>query len=232
MVRLDGNARIIRALPIDQAFRRSHFLPAGTGELTFRIHQLVASDGNGKVVGVDVSPDMIRGAETNSSAPGLRYAICDGHELQDWLERERLSGTFDKVFSSAALHWMKFDPPRVAQGMSAALKPNGRLAIEMGGHLNTIGVRSALHAALTRRNIDPHTFDPWYFPTPAAYSALLANAGFTVERATLVPRPTPLPQGSALRGWLKVCLTKRWSVRVYHVTMLIRLHLRLSQAIS
>jgi hypothetical protein len=75
----------------------------------------------------------------------------------------------------------------------------------MGGHLNAIGVRSALRAAIKRRGVDPALADPWYFPTPAAYSKLLQEASLTPTIAYLFPRPTPLGKGPSTMGsWLEV----------------------------
>lgn len=75
----------------------------------------------------------------------------------------------------------------------------------MGGHLNVIGIRSALHVALAQHGIDAATVDPWYFPTPASYSTLLLSNGFkSVPEAYLMPRPTPLPRPAGLAGFLEV----------------------------
>ncbi|UZJ56711.1 hypothetical protein CBS101457_006031 [Exobasidium rhododendri] len=181
----------------------------GTGELTERIHAIVSSGKNretgrvGMVYGIDAALTMVQGAKEKSGAPDLEYEVCDGHDIESWLKGKDLIGKFDKVFSNAALHWMKTSPQTVVEGMSAALRPSGRLAIEMGGHLNVIGVRSTLHAAIARRNVDPTLVDPWYFPTPAAYCKLLERVGLRPTVAYLHPRPTPLPQGSGLLGWLE-----------------------------
>lgn len=85
--------------------------------------------------------------------------------------------------------------------------------------------RSALHTVLRAHGYDPEQYDPWYFPTPEAYTRVLESAGFRVESCgtsdrsppsslllsktefcfssstELVPRITPLPTG--LRGWLE-----------------------------
>jgi len=95
---------------------------------------------------------------------------------------------------------MKRDPFAVVKGVHEVLKPGGIFAAEMGGFLNIVGVRSALHTALRKRGIDADDVDPWYFPTPEAYSDLLKKAGFEVTSIDLVPRITPLPTG--LPGWL------------------------------
>jgi ubiquinone/menaquinone biosynthesis C-methylase UbiE len=202
----DENTRAVLQLLDPRPGDRILDVGCGSGELTLKLHKIVTDGGtaNGMVVGVDVSTDMLRAAEAHSNASGLRYALCDGHDLHDWLSRQNLSGTFDKVFSSAALHWMKNEPEKVVQGIRAALKPDGVLAIEMGGHMNCLAVRSTLHAALRRQNIDPIAVDPWYFPTAEAYSKILVKHGFDVKTAYLHPRPTKLPQGKGLIGWLRV----------------------------
>jgi len=63
-------------------------------------------------------------------------------------------------------------------------------------------IRSALHAALVRRGIDPAPVDPWYYPSPQEYSHLLSKAGFTAAYIELIPRPTKLP-GDIL-AWLEI----------------------------
>lgn len=77
--------------------------------------------------------------------------------------------------------------------------------------MNGMAVRSALHSFLAKKGVNASQVDPWYFPTPKAYSTILQNAGFEKpETAYLFPRPTPLPKGSGLKGWLKVSKKKRF----------------------
>lgn len=46
----------------------------------------------------------------------------------------RMGGAnLDAVFSNAALHWMKRDPPRVVAGVKAALRPGGRQVLYTRG---------------------------------------------------------------------------------------------------
>lgn len=77
----------------------------------------------------------------------------------------------------------------------------------MGGHLNVVGLRSAIHAALAEHGVDATSVDPWYFPTLASYRSLVLANGFesTIE-AYLMPRPTPLPKPAGLVGFLEVRL--------------------------
>jgi hypothetical protein len=64
--------------------------------------------------------------------------------------------------------------------------------------LFVLGVRSAIHQALRRRNYDPIALDPWYFPTPQSYSSLLASHNFKVTHISLTPRLTPV---SSIVDW-------------------------------
>lgn len=126
------------------------------------------------------------------------WHLRDGHDHEAYFPKQG----FSKVFSNAALHWMKRDPALVLQNVYSYLQPGGRFAAELGGFMNCVGVRSHLHLALRKRIIDPAPLDPWFFPTAAEYTTLLQDAGFTVASCELVPRLTPLPKESGLKGWL------------------------------
>jgi trans-aconitate methyltransferase len=160
-------------------------LGCGDGALTEKI----ASAGS-TVIGVDASAALLGAARQR----GISVVRMDGQRLG-------LKPRFDAVFSNAALHWMK-QPEGVVDGVSNCLKPGGRFVGEFGGKGNVETIRAALHAALLKRGIDPWTVDPWYYPSPAEYSALLQRFGFTIEAIELIPRPTELP-GDIL-DWLSV----------------------------
>lgn len=172
----------------------------GSGELTASLAEAVHP---GLVVGVDASRDMINTAYMSAPpALALRYSVLDGHDLYPWLRTEHLAGTFDCVFSNAALHWMRRDPLAVAQGMRAALRPGGQLVLEMGGQGNVGAVHALLREEVQAQGIKPDIVDPWYFPSAEEYTRVLTQAGFKVEHIALVVRPTLLPSG--VHGWLQV----------------------------
>lgn len=158
-------------------------LGCGDGALTARLMDMGCD-----VVGVDASPAMVAAARER----GVRALEMDGHALTFYEE-------FDAVFSNAALHWMK-RPDEVIAGVWRALKPGGRFVGEMGGHGNVGAVVAALKGELAARGLDFDALNPWYFPSPEEYRTRLEQAGFTVKRAQLIPRPTPLP--TDLTGWL------------------------------
>ena len=81
------------------------------------------------------------------------------------------------------------------------MRRGGRFVGEFGGHGNVAAITVALMAVLRSRGLDGAAALPWYFPTKAAYEALLERSGFTVQRIELIPRTTPLPTG--IDGWLE-----------------------------
>ena len=160
-------------------------LGCGDGALTEKIA------GSGcAVIGVDSSLPQLQAARQR----GLNLVAMDGHQLG-------LRRRFDAVFTNAALHWMK-QAETVAVGVANSLKAGGRYVGEFGGEGNVEKIRSALHAALKKRAINPASIDPWYFPSPEQYSELLSKTGFIVSYVELIPRPTKLP-GDIL-DWLQV----------------------------
>jgi len=134
-----------------------------------------------EVVAVDSSAPQIEAAR----ALGLDAHVMDAEAL---MFREE----FDAVFSNAVLHWIPRADPMLA-GVYRALRPGGRFVAECGGVGCVDKVRTALIQALDRRGIDGEARVPWYFPTPADYTARLERAGFRVDHMALIPRPTPLP---------------------------------------
>jgi trans-aconitate methyltransferase len=160
-------------------------LGCGDGALTAKI-----ADYGCKVIGADSSLPQLQAAKKR----GLKAVVLDGHHL--CFRRQ-----FDAIFTNAALHWMK-EPEKVIDGVRLALKPQGRFVGEFGGKGNVETIRSALHAALVRRGIEPAPVDPWYYPSPQEYSQLLSKAGLTMAYIELIPRPTQLP--GDIMAWLQI----------------------------
>jgi trans-aconitate methyltransferase len=149
-------------------------LGCGDGALTHKLIHLGCD-----VLGVDSSAPMVEATRQL----GVSATVMDGESLEFHEE-------FDAVFSNAALHWMP-NPEKVIAGIWQALKPGGRFVAEFGGHGNVATIVNALRSALAARNINAP--DPWFFPTPEHYHALLEQQGFKVQWVVLVPRPTLLP---------------------------------------
>jgi len=161
----------------------------GTGDLAHRIAQRGA-----EVVGIDISPEMV--AMAQSKYPHIRFEVADAQNY-------RSDGSFDAVFSNAALHWMR-RPRRVLESVRSALRPGGRFVAEFGGKGNVHSISRALEVVLARRGVDAHERNPWYYPSLGEYATLLEAAGFQVVYASHFDRPTPLPDGDlGLDHWLE-----------------------------
>lgn len=160
-------------------------LGCGDGALTEKI-----ADVGCTVYGVDASLAQIEAARRR----GLNALVMDGQQMG-------FKRRFDAVFTNAALHWMK-RAELVVEGVANGLKPQGRFVGEFGGEGNVATIRTALHAGLRGRAIDPWSVDPWYYPSAEEYSDLLNEFGFTVEYIELIPRPTKLP--GDIVDWLGV----------------------------
>jgi SAM-dependent methyltransferase len=158
-------------------------LGCGDGVLTADLR-----DSGVDVVGVDSSEDFVAAAK----ARGLDARLMDGEALDFGPE-------FDAVFSNAALHWMP-RADQVASGIARALKPGGRFVAEFGGHGNVAAIVTAMRAVGQNRGGDLTLANPWYFPAPQVYQAVLERHGFSVRRIALIPRPVVLKTG--IEGWL------------------------------
>ncbi len=170
-------------------------LGCGTGDLAHEISKSGAS-----VLGIDSSVAMIEKAQ--DKYPHLQFKVDDG-------ETFRLEEKVDAVFSNSALHWMK-RASNVIQSTKHALQPGGRFVVELGGkgNIGTI-VQGVTEILVQEHDIDASLRNPWYFPSLAEYSMLLEEHGFTVVKAHLFERPTPLLNGDeGLNDWLESFATQ------------------------
>jgi SAM-dependent methyltransferase len=187
--RYDRNARFVSDLgsPVvellaPRAGERVLDLGCGDGALTERLAALGCA-----VVGIDASEPQIGAAR----ARGLDAHVMSGEQLT-------FANEFDAVFSNAAMHWMR-NADAVIEGARAS--SGGRFVAEFGGAGCVEIIRTALIAALNRRDVDGAAADPWYFPSDVEYRPRLERRGFDVRYIALIPRPTLLP--GALIGWLE-----------------------------
>lgn len=173
-------------------------LGCGEGKV---IAEIAARLPSGSVLGLDVSRDMI--AFARERFPPERYPnlrLVEGDMLDLPFDRE-----FDVVFSNAALHWVA-DHGRVFQGISRALRPGGRILLQMGGRGNVAPVLAIADEILTE--------EPWTrlfggpAPCYAFYGAeeergLLEAAGLTPLRAELIGKDMAFDLPEGLAGWVR-----------------------------
>ncbi|EDX85195.1 Methyltransferase domain family [Synechococcus sp. PCC 7335] len=179
-------------------------LGCGTGQLTNAI-----ADHGAVALGIDSDPAMISQAKANYPTLSFRTDSADSFQLLT---------PVDAIFSNAVLHWV----PRAkaaASCMANALKPGGRLVVELGSQGNMQTILTALEAISGKHNLNP-----WYFPKLGEYVAILEAAGLSVTYAHSFDRPTPLG-ASGLTGWLDMFAqrffqhlsTEAWSDLVHQV---------------
>jgi trans-aconitate methyltransferase len=160
----------------------------GTGHLTAQIAERGA-----EVVGLDSSLSMV--AQARQNFPKLKFQLADVRDF-------RVDQPFDAVFSNAALHWVR-EADAAIECMARALKPGGRLVLEMGGRGNIARVRAGAEAVL--RGAGYRARHTWYFPGIGEYATLLEKHGFEVRLAQNFARRTQLEHPErGLREWLEM----------------------------
>ena len=186
----------------------------GDGALTLQIASALSS---GQIVGLDASPSMVLAAQQRCPRSG--HTNCSFH-LQDCTSfseessMKYLNGSWDKVFSNAALHWILCRPETrddVIRAIHSALKPGGMFVFEMGGFGNCGEVYAALLAALIADGVSPaeaRKRSPWFFPSEEWMQNALEEAGFEVVKMESEYRPTRLTSDDegkgGLEGWIKL----------------------------
>jgi trans-aconitate 2-methyltransferase len=167
----------------------------GDGRITAAIAERVPE---GRVVGVDLSADMIRHAEVHHGCPNLAFRHADAQALP-------FDSEFTVVFSNAALHWVREHRPVLA-GIARALKPGGRCRMEMGG----LGSAAALIVAFEAVADDSEWRDDFEgfesifrFHDAESYRRWLTEAGLEAGRVQLVEKDMAHADREAFIGWLR-----------------------------
>jgi trans-aconitate 2-methyltransferase len=166
-------------------------LGCGTGYLTNLIAQAGA-----RVIGMDHSASMIQRAI--AAYPDLDFRTLSATDFH-------FDTPFDAVFSNATLHWV-LDKEKVIDNIYKALRPGGRLVLEMGGKGNVEEILVATRKILTRHGYYSNAATQlWYFPSLGEYTTLLEKRGFRVHFATHFDRPTQLQDTSnGIKDWIKM----------------------------
>jgi trans-aconitate 2-methyltransferase len=131
------------------------------------------------------------------SYPGLTFRQQDAENLT-------VTGTFDAVFSNAALHWM--DVGKVFPQLARVLRAGGRFVAELGGLHNIMTIERAIYDALAAMGLNPEKFPrPWRFPPPSELALKLEQAGFEVRYMHLYDRSTLLAaETGGIKGWVRM----------------------------
>jgi len=168
-------------------------LGCGTGRLTAWLHGEL---GAAETVGVDASEAMLELCRAHASST-LRFERGD---LATWSPVE----AFDVVFSNAALQWVE-DHEALWPRLAAALRPGGRLAVQMPANEDHPSHTIALALAQQepyRGHLDGYVRRS---PTlsPARYATLLDELGFERAHVRVEVYGHRLPDARAVVEWVK-----------------------------
>ncbi|TKX23436.1 methyltransferase domain-containing protein 18 [Elsinoe australis] len=181
-------------------------LGCGSGLLTSHLSHLVGPTGS--VLALDSSPSMISSAATTYPAPNTTYRVHDCARLAS--DPDAVDGSWDKVFSNAALHWILRDEDTrqaVFGDCFRALKAGGELVFEMGGQGNVGEVEAAVVGALVAEGVEVERAREargWFFPSEGWMRGVLEGEGFVVEVLETEYRATELTGEAGLEGWVRL----------------------------
>ncbi|KAJ5114394.1 hypothetical protein NUU61_000153 [Penicillium alfredii] len=182
-------------------------LDVGCGDGKFTENFLPAV---GSVLGIDSSPAMIESANKDYASSKASFRVVDCRYLEK--DTSIVDGSWDKVISNAALHWiLRDDSTRMSTlcAIHGSLKPGGVYVFEMGGHGNIAEIKTAFIYALVQQGIPIETAretSPWFFPSETWMKGALEQVGFQVEHLELEYRPTKLTTSTngGLEGWVRL----------------------------
>jgi trans-aconitate methyltransferase len=177
-----------------------HILDIGCGDGKITAH-LAAVVPQGRVMGIDLSSEMIRFAQAKFSSkdyPTLSFQVGDARRLPFCEE-------FELVVSFACLHWIK-DIPTVLNGVRRSLRPGGRILFQCGGKGNAANLLDVTEE-VTRCEPFSDYFQgfgfPYYFYEPNDYDKWLRRAGLSPMRVELVPKDMVHQGQLGLEGFIR-----------------------------
>ncbi len=143
----------------------------GTGKLTVEMANLAHK---GKVVGIDPSIEMLEKARENALSSGNIALMNLPAQRIDFKEE------FDLIYSNSALQWIKEQENIMARAYMA-LKPNGRVAIQMPAKDFCWELMENINSAIASLGLESKykkMESPWRFPLKEEMTGFLKDAGF------------------------------------------------------
>ena len=170
----------------------------GDGKVTAAI---AARLPNGRIVGIDSSPEMIELAvrhKAEAGWPHLMFELLDVRDMEyvEW---------FDVAFSNAVLHWIK-EHLQMLQRVRNALKKGGSLLFQMGGRGNAREIVRVLDELMKTTKWSPFFSDftfPYGFYGVDEYERWIAEAGFKIRRGELIPKDMKHKGKDGFAGWIR-----------------------------
>lgn len=175
-------------------------LGCGEGKITAHLAALIP---NGKITGVDLSPQMLAYAEENfplSQYQNLNFQQGNACFLD-------FDNQFDIVFSFTALQWAE-DHEKALRSIRNALKPSGTAAIAMpmGFPLSMQQVIDEMLAQSTWKEYFNDFSSGFNFVNLEEYQDLLFKVGFDINLIEKRPQKDVYESKEALKGFLSQIL--------------------------
>jgi trans-aconitate 2-methyltransferase len=175
----------------------------GTGRLTA---ELLDALPRGRVVGVDLSQNMLRSAREHLAHFKSRanLVLCD-------LLRLPFKGSFDGIVSTAAFHWV-LDHDQLFANLRRALVPGGWLEAQCGGGPNVFCVRERadeLAAAPKFASFFADFREPWLFQNAEDAAQTLLRAGFVEVETSIEAAPTILDSAGQYNEFVRNIILRR-----------------------
>jgi trans-aconitate methyltransferase len=112
---------------------------------------------------------------------------------------------FDRIFSNAALHWVK-DHQSILKGMKKALKIKGKILLQMGGRGNAGEIIDMFDDSILLEKWKKYFKDfefPYGFFDAVEYEEMLKIAGLKPIRVELIPKIMIHSSIEELEGWIR-----------------------------
>jgi len=178
-------------------------LGCGTGRLTRRLHEHLNARAT---VGVDRSANMLSEQRTGDLPQGLSFEIGTIESFPGSY------GTFDLVFSNAALHWVP-DHASLLARLAGALEPSGQLAFQVPASHD-----DASHLVADElSDVEPYcsALGGWRRATtvlaPESYARILVALGFRDPKVRLIVYPHVLAGPEGVLDWMKGTLLTEYA---------------------
>jgi trans-aconitate methyltransferase len=175
----------------------------GTGRLTA---ELLAALPRGRVVGVDLSQNMLGSAREHLAAHAARASLvaCD-------LQHLPFEHAFDGIVSTAAFHWV-LDHDRLFLNLRQALRPGGWLEAQCGGGPNLAALRKRANALAATRKFASFFAgfrEPWLYQNAEGAADSLRRAGFVEVETSTEAAPTLLDNAEQYSEFVRNIILRR-----------------------
>ncbi len=176
----------------------------GTGKLTQLLLQNLPV---GRVVGLDVSRNMVQLARQNLRAEFGDRIQCVAADLVALPFRD----AFDGIFSTASFHWV-VDHDALFRNLFAALRPGGWLHAQCGGGPNLARLRQRVRALSQTSDFSRWLgafSEPWFFSDDEGAERRLRAAGFVDVQANLEEAPVHVSSRPEFQDYLRTFVLHR-----------------------